>query len=39
MSFYEKHKKVIWLFVGFAIAALVLGTVVNGVAVDPTALN
>lgn len=37
MTFYEKHKKAIWLFVGFAIAALVLGTVVNGI--EPTIFN
>lgn len=37
MTFYEKHKKKIWLFVGFAIAALILGTVVNGI--EPTSFN
>ncbi len=38
-EFFKEHKLAVILFVGFVIAAIVLGTVVNGGAVDPTALN
>jgi hypothetical protein len=38
-EFFKEHKLAVILFVGFVIAAIVLGTVVNGVAVDPTTLN
>lgn len=37
MSFYERHKKKIWFFIGFAIVCLIAGTIINGV--EPVAFN
>jgi hypothetical protein len=38
-EFLKEHKLAVILFVGFIIASILLGTVVNGSPVDPTALN